>query len=349
MSMLFIDGFNHYDSIAMKWDSVSASNPEISTSAGRFSDGYINVNAGTFGSWVTKHIDTPDGTAVVIGFAYYFTANQDSSWTLLDNAGDEQCCINLIGASGEIEARRGAYNVGTVLGITSTSPLTESTYQYIEVKFLVDDTVGSVEVKVDGVQVLNLTGQDTQHRAGNDVASARLTNNNDNGTARVDDLYILDASGAAPYNDFLGDVRVSTLRPNAAGASADFTPVGDSANHLTTDEIIIDEDTTYNKSGILTARDSLAMQAMSDVTGTVGTIYGVQVTNGVEKTDAGSIRFKNAIRSGTTYYDGAEYEGTVTYKFRMEMHQVDPNTSAAWTETNVDAAQSGYVITYKET
>src|SRR5262245_56180486 len=87
--------------------------------------------------------------------------------------------------------------------------LPQGQWFYMEMKVTIHDTAGAVVVRIDGQTVLNLTNQDTrnggtgfcnsiQFICGN-VGSAYMSYN-------LDDFYICDTAGSAPFNDFLGDV-----------------------------------------------------------------------------------------------------------------------------------------------
>ena len=61
----------------------------------------------------------------------------------------------------------------------------------------------------------------------------------------VDDLYVLDGTASTPANnDFLGDVRVEGLDPNAAGSNAAWTPSA-GANYACVNETPPTDDTSY--------------------------------------------------------------------------------------------------------
>jgi hypothetical protein len=122
----------------------------------------------------------------------------------------------------------------TVVGPTNTVLGTyaypgSATWKYVEVKVKVHDTAGTVEVRVDGTTVINVTGADTRN---NNAACTGLVNcvgwvyPNVGGGATywLDDIYILNEQGSSPFNDFLGDVTISYLQPNGVGSQTDWTP-----------------------------------------------------------------------------------------------------------------------------
>ena len=83
-----------------------------------------------------------------------------------------------------------------------------------------------VELRLDGAPLLSFTG-DTRNAGTAEIAMVRFSNHHissgNRHTLRLDDVYVCDTSGGR-NDDFLGDVKVVTLRPNADTAQADFTP-----------------------------------------------------------------------------------------------------------------------------
>ena len=93
---------------------------------------------------------------------------------------------------------------------------------------------------------------------------------------------MLDGSGPAPFNDFLGDVRVDARYPTAEGANSAWTPLSGTDNALMVDDPGPpytpgggpDDDTTYNSTLTVGAVDTHVIQD-APVTGAV--FYGAQL------------------------------------------------------------------------
>ena len=87
----------------------------------------------------------------------------------------------------------------------------------LELKATIADSGGLVELRLDGASVLTFTG-DTRNAGTAEIAMIRFSNHHissgNRHTLRLDDVYFCDTSGGRNDN-FLGDVRVVTLRPNA--------------------------------------------------------------------------------------------------------------------------------------
>lgn len=350
MALLFMDGFNHYINATDKWD-VKFDGAGISrTVGGRYSVGTLLVG-GNFGSYLGKNITAADST-IVFGGALLYAADSESFITLLQGS-QELFSLQTFGGTGVIRVKRGAYNIGTTLGDSVSDVITEGQWQYIECKVFLDNTNGTVEVRVNGNTVINLSGIDTT--AGATIPdNIRIGASNGQVAGRRgdwDDLYVLDGvtvAGANPNDDFLGDVKVVTCRPDAAGLNTEYEVVGAPTNFQACNDDIIDDDTTYVRNGTLGARDSYSTQDPATVTGTVGTIFGVQTTVGARKTDAGALNYRNTLVSGGNIYDSDEFQALDNYRFTMDMFNLNPNGDISWTESAVNACEVGFKLESKD-
>jgi hypothetical protein len=110
-------------------------------------------------------------------------------------------------------------------------------------------------------------------------------------------------------------------------------------NYLMVDETSPDSDTTYVESGTSTNKDTYAF---GDISHTPTSIYGVQVTTYAKADDAGARLIGVVTRSAA-----ADYNASVThalgasYAHHPTVLETDPATAAAWTKTNLNAAEFG--------
>ena len=153
--------------------------------------------------------------------------------------------------------------------------------------------------------MLSFTG-DTRNAGTAEIAMVRFSNHHissgNRHTLRLDDVYVCDTSGSR-NNDFLGDVKVVTLRPNADTAQADFTPSAGSVHYSLVAEAPDDDgDATYVESGTVGHKDLYGYQ---DLTGTPAAIMAVQLATVARKDDAGSRSLRAVLKSGATTANGA--------------------------------------------
>jgi len=232
---------------------------------------------------------------------------------------------------------------------TKLNAVTINRWSYIECKFTLDSSVGAVEIRINGVTVLDETNIDTI--AGSPPGGAEIGaivvrgaggSTSDRDHNRVyDDWYVLDTTGT-DNNDFLGPIKVETLLPSANGDSTDFTP-NSSTNVSRVDEVVVDDDSSYNASSTTTDLDLFQMDNLSIIDGTV---FGVQVDVNAGSTNATLMSMVPTIKSNTTEEAGDTYKiiDDTLYATHYSVFDQDPNASAAWTTTTINAIQCGYEV-----
>lgn len=340
MSLIFIDGFDHYTSseIGKKWDVVGSNsgfNPEIYSTSGRRGGGALR---GVFSVSVRKNV--PQGNSWVIGFAYNLSAlpgGNHSIVTLRDPTTNIHCQLG-INAGGQLYIARN----GTVLQ-TSTFTYSTNQWSYIEWKVTVADSTSSNScvVRVNGVSVLNLTAGSDIKNTSDPVGSIEFSPSSQfSSPGFIDDLYICNQSGST-NNDFLGDCRVDSVLPTADGTYADGTPSTGTAHYATVDEATPNT-TDYVALDTVGQKDSYNFPDLPTVVSP--TVYGVQVNPYWLKDDAGSRTATTFVRSGTTDQDGASVALSTSAVYSPQVYETNPATSTAWTQTTVNAAEFGVKV-----
>lgn len=344
MALLFIDGFDHYTALTEKYDLVATPplEAEIITTDGRFTNGALEISDNNIGE-IVKFVTTSD--EIIVGLAVKFDGINVWIMRFQDGVGNTICTFEAEGTGGKVW--RGDFDSGTLLG-SFVSGFTTATWQYLEVRIKRNATLGEVEVRINESAVLSLTNQNTG--ATNFSRIFLRTTAQNGGSVLLDDMYILNTVGAAPQNTFIGDVRVTALRPKANGNTNNFTPTGASNNFEAVDDALADQDATFVEAGQLGAKDDYNNKDFADLGISPGTIYGVQVVNSAKKTDAGTLKYKNQmVIAGSLFDDGTEITATATdYKMTTFIRDTDPSDSAAWTESKVAAVGSGFEITFRE-
>jgi hypothetical protein len=108
---------------------------------------------------------------------------------------------------GAIEVRRGNF-AGTVIGTSTTGVITAATWKYVEVQAKLHDTTGTVIVRVDGTERINLPTVDTKNAGTKTVFDAVIIASSSGVTSLFDDLYVATGAGQA----FLGDTPILEQR-----------------------------------------------------------------------------------------------------------------------------------------
>jgi hypothetical protein len=204
-------------------------------------------------------------------------------------------------------------------------------YCYIEARVFVSATVGTVDVWVDGVLWLTLTSQNTKNTANSTMAQIAISSAS-NVNNHFDDLYVADATTS---KDRLGDQRVETDYPIADGYYSTWTPSTGTA-HYSLINSAVPQTTTFVSDGTPGNKDSYVIDPLTAIT---GAIAGVQWTIYADKSDAGARSIKIDTRSNVTDAAGATQALGTSPALYSEVRLTDPNTSAAWTQAGVNAAQ----------
>lgn len=340
MALLFCDSFDHYASgdATTKYNQVQTNNGfTIGAAAGR--NGTNGLQTGGNDSWARKTGLNAHAT-YICGFAFKPASLADNSGAFFQLEDPSQIAHIMLRINGQhIQALRGD---GTVLG-TSTQTLVINQSHYVEIKVLCSDTVGTLEVRVNGVVWLSLTGIDT--RNGGTATFGGIifggVGNVNGATYNFDDLYVCDGSGATNL-DFLGDVRIQAILPSGDGNSSVLLGSdGNSVNNsLLVDEATPNSDTDYVSSAVVGDKDTYAF---GNVTPVSGTVYGVQVLPFARKDDAGVRSIVSVARVSATEVDGPAQALTTTYKYYADVRETKPG-GGAWTITDVNAAEFGVKV-----
>src|SRR5262245_29380801 len=174
MSLIFLDGCEHWDSTSAlsKWTSHGGPGMTPNVLWGR-SGGkgiFLGFGGGGRASPVRKQLLPADEHAtLIVGCAFAANSPLPSTTTALISLCSDALVTRhvslCVSASGQLSVRRGTSS-GTVLGTESGATFaTVSTFHYVELKAVLSDTVGTVEVRVDGAAtaVISLTSQDTKN------------------------------------------------------------------------------------------------------------------------------------------------------------------------------------------
>jgi len=277
-------------------------------------------------------------TSVIAGFAYKFSnvlvANLTSRRVMF-RAGVTNV-VGLVTASsgGDIVLRLIDSAAATIA--SGTTPIIIDIWYYVEVRVVISATVGSVELRLNGLSSaeLSATGLNTGTSPIDSVAWGATSVGTH--VTDVDDLYIVDTTtGSSPTNTFLGDCRVETLPPTGNGANTAWTGAfgdwDDSTSHNT--------DTDYVSSSTPGDRET---STLADLAVGTGTIYAVQTDVTARKDDAGARTIAPVLRISGTNHDGTTTPGLSTdyVTYVQTYDRLDP-VGNAWSIATVNAMEAG--------
>lgn len=334
MALLFMDGFGGQDT-AFKWSFGSNAYTMFSSSP-RTPGGYYGrlVNNGegfikTFAASAQVFVGFGLNSTSSVSLSFYGDSNVTQHITVMRNV------------SGLIEIRRGSSS-GTLLA-TGTTTLFSGLWNYIEVSCTISDTIGEVHVRLNGspTDEVSYTGDTKNAGTATTIDAVRLININ-NATSYFSDLYLLNSTGSAPNNNFLGDVVVRTLSPSGNGTYSQLT--GSDGNQ-TDNYLLVDErpysGTDYVGSATIGQKDTYAM---TDLAAGVTTVYGVQLNGLMTKSDASFAQARYVLRSGGADYGGTTRTLTTSFVGYYELYEQDPSTSTQWTPAGVNSMESGMEV-----
>jgi hypothetical protein len=339
MALLWCDGFDHYGVIGnltegvysdLSGQTLSTGNPRTGTHALNFA-----------GSAAIRRVLGGAKTTVGIGAAFYYNAlpsanNNTRIFQFNDVANAAQVTIGLQ-STGTITVKRGTINTGTEIGVSASPAVTTETYQHIEAVVFFSNTVGTVEVRVNGVTVISLTGVDTVNTANVECSQVVFTGGVSGAVnGSVDDVFCYDDTGSF-NNTFIGDRRVLTLFPDADTIQADWTVVGAANGFDAINQASPDGDTTYISAGVPGSPTDISEFGMENLPAGVSAISGVVLVNMSRKTEAGIANAQMSVISGASETAGTDQPMTEIYTYRQDVFEIDPASAAPFTPSEVDA------------
>jgi hypothetical protein len=342
MALLFFDGFDHHTSdpvTVAKWGSTVSGLPMSNgTTRARTGTGGLQALGSNY-HCVSKAYTTSGGC--VVGFAMFFTG-WGANFNLIEvREGTTVHMAVFIQASGIAQIKRG----GTVIA-TGTTVIALNGWVYIEFKTVIDSVNGSYELRIDGIPEAALTnaGPVNTRNGGTGVWDRLYLGGQSSGT--FDDFYLLDTSGAAPRNNFLGTVKVETLNAQtdavAAGSNAGLTPSSGTDHGAMVDETPPNT-SDYNSSPTVGLKDTYNYPPMT----ITGTVFGVQTNMYVSKSDAAARAVCHVLRTAGVDNDGPNVAPTTTFLYSSQVWAQNPNAGSPieWTTGDIANLQAGMKVT----
>ena len=355
MALRGYDGFDHYgsatDLLARNgFIQYSTVGPHIGlsfSSPGRANDGkslsIVNSDAGT-----SEGVYATFGQRVAsafIGFGFRNTVTPTlCTFEFMDTvAAAPQVSVVFNSSNYSIAIHRGSSS-GTLLYLSPNNVWAGDVWNFVEIWPVIASSGGSVSVWVNGEPAASVTGVNTQATANawwDQVGFLTTTAGNSYNGLFIDDLYYADSvvgAGTYPCDSPLGDLHVFTKYP-IGNDTVQWTPLANS-NWQEVNEVAMDSDTSYNFTTTAGDEDLLNFAALES---TISKIVAVQLTGAYRKDDAGMRTLKQALKSSATEVYGPTYSlpGT-SYVYYTDLYVLDPNTSASWTLSNVNALAGGY-------
>lgn len=329
MALLDATGFETLGTASNFFDSFPASTPSLSTAYGR--NGSVGMQGTHFARDAIKNLGTTV-TTFICGFAYKIQllgVGNSTLFRLLDNS--------------NVQFEMYYSNDGIVhcTGTASTWTISTGVYMHIESAVTIGNSTGAVAVRLNGIEVLNVTGIDTQ-QTGNAYCTQFecLTRNTNNNEVWMDDLTLMDDTGTA-FNGFIGDKRIIEQLPTGDGSVVTMTPSTGTDLYACVDDSTPNGDTDYISSSTPGDRALFTFPALPVVTGDV---LGMNVVFVGRKDDAGTRTVRGSVRSGGTDANGTTVSLPTSYARLSGQFLTDPDTGSPWTIASVNAAETGVEV-----
>ena len=214
--LLFMSSADYYSTMTDRWDTMYGT---VVRNAAGGRNGRPSLQFGTVQAGLLKNLPGNHPTLIMgMWWAPSLSTAGDLYLFSVQDAGVSHFTLRYNITTGRLEVNRAGTKIGesAAIGIPALSG-------FLEMKCTIHDTAGAVEVRLNKVPVINVTGVDTKSTA-NAYANQVIFGYIGGGGGwawQGMDFYVCDATGTK-LNDFLGDVKIGVPRPTAVGAHTSF-------------------------------------------------------------------------------------------------------------------------------
>jgi len=247
---------------------------------------------------------------------------------------------------GIIKAWRGEKSLGNYLGSSKVGAYQEDQWFHVEAKVHIASSGGTVEVRVNTVPVIQLTGANTQGSTISTCDSAFIgvhqTALNVAASAAIDDFFFNDTAGTT-MNDWCGNLRSKGQFVIANGATDNFT-IGGSSPAATNWQSVLNQaidDTKFVYSPNVGDKDLYT----PDPNLNAPYVRVLQVRAALRQDDATQRVARHVLRIGSTVYEGSiDHYTNQTFTFYKTRWELSPATGVSFTGTEVNGLQVGIKV-----
>lgn len=366
MALRFSDGFDLYTSITdLPGRDWTVENSEtklaIGTTSGRYGGGALVMSDSSSQDSIRKFLVSGVSTSYtpVVGFSFK-TASATTptssafigaltNWSNGDFFVEGNMAGMKFGVNINGEFFLDGYGFATP-NHSGTVNICDGAWHWIEFAMKPSNTTGIMAGYVDGVAMPgNITSGDTYGSTYTIYALDTLifaTDTTQTIDYYIDDVIVYDDESSGITGDItytsnfpIGDSRIETLQPSSAGNYSQWTPSIAVPNYQCVDEDNENGDTDYVETSTSGNKDTYAF---GNLTASPVTIHACHVGIVGKATPGGTTDIKAMARSSSTDYEGASYTLGSGYTFTQTNVAQDPNTTAAWDEAGVNAAEFGF-------
>lgn len=336
----FMDGFDVYASSSdLQGLGVYTNTNGVAwgSTYGRFGAGGLYF--GLYNETLSRAVPS-NPTAVLVGFAFNFVpVAYNACLMAFVSASGVECSLWVNYSTNQFYVLTGA--AGTVQWTGPAEP-SLSGWHYLEVYCLLGSgTSGIVSVQLDGATYYGAgVGINSNNAGGSAITSIQLGGGNNTQKMYVDDFYIRNLTGVGSFT-WYGDVRIQTLAPTSDTSPNNGSPASGTSHYPMVASL------PYNTSNYITLANTSGQEELygfASLSGSPTSIFAVDVSFIVQKSDAGTASLEGVLSSGGTVSYGSSIAVTTSYQMFKAGYTIDPNTSAAWTASGVNAVKAGYKV-----
>jgi hypothetical protein len=238
--------------------------------------------------------------------------------------------------NGSIKLYRGSNYSGRVLVADSVAPVVfAGTWNHLE--FWIDCVTGVYAAYKEGIAISALTGTDATPPGSttgivsfaDEEPGAGATNTN----PYIKDLVVMDGLGST-NNNKIGPVTIYRLSP-ISDVSGGWTPSTGTSVSATIDE---DDVSDVDYASAVWPAPAAHIMNLEDVPADVVSIRGAMLWGRMRKSDGGDGQVQMSIISNGVAGAGTDRAISTSFAYYWDVKEFDPNTSAAWTPTALNAA-----------
>jgi hypothetical protein len=347
MTIHFIDGFEHFgdnNDLPLSFPGTTGGS-SVTFPTGRLGIGKCMRYYYTgYGTWFLYFPNSfyigRDNVEMIMGFAFKVIESYATPVVFVFEGGSSAVFATGGKLSIGISSITAEYpHVG--YNVIDSFPYNRNQWHYLEVKQIIGDGIGTMVVRLDEQEVINWTGDNrwSNYPLYPERLWIAIPQDWD---FYIDDIYMGDTDGTF-NNDFLGDVRIDTIRPNGAGNYSQMIPSAGN-NYECVDEVSFD-DSDYVEGVNAGDKDSyLFPDVPTDLEDTA--IYGVVLRNTSQRTaGTDNIKIDGLIRTGSIDYNSpSEISLPDDWATKDFVFEKDPSDSAIWTQAKINACEFGMEV-----
>jgi hypothetical protein len=345
MTLLFIDSFDHYNVVGptglqTKWDTSTQGAGTLSTNTtvtrGGGNSMFSDTESNTKNSFSLTVAETNE---LIAGGAFRFDVkSEDTAIVDFQKSGGSRGTVVRLD-----NGRIAVYRFQTLVASDDSNNFTlkPNTWYYIET-YVKGGNAGIVDIRVNGKQRFYSSGIDISD--GDDLIDTVQF-----GTWSVgeevdtyfDDIYVLNKSGVV-NNDFLGDVRVSALLPNANGNSSQF--IGSDGNSTNNYQLVNENPFNSGTYVETSGANNIDLYGFDNLPAAATNIKAIQTMSFATKTDTGALTGISAIRTNGVNYFSGQYEPSSSGNpaFFRQVWEENPNTASSWSQSEINSLEAGF-------